>query len=276
MSYGNVDDQTHFKAKVRNASWACRGVIFSAALPYCAVSQTDGVLHPDFVRDHVKGRDGRRAWIEATERGFVHRAGELCARCELRLREELTDPLPAEGDFYLHDYLEHNPSKREINERRRGARERQAAKRNRDRQSSLPWSEPSVSRVSHAPPPPGVEGEPTESNEERGRFSRAPAPGVVGEVMEILRRCERLAVPDHCEVGIESAIAGNPGKDPIAAAHASVSRATDPAWRTTWGPTVFGGELQRQEAASPAAGRSKQQREADDLAALHRLAGGAL
>jgi hypothetical protein len=123
-------------------------------------------------------------------------------------------------------------------------------------------SHPQLTEASHPEVEVEVDKEPLRGERARGSetengngHSRAPAqaPGIVGEVMDILRRCERLSVPDMAEVAVESAIASAPGKDPIVAAHAAVATAADPAWNMTWGPKVLSYELARQAAdAKPA------------------------
>jgi hypothetical protein len=277
-----IDDTFSGHRKRRLVSLAADGLL-ARALSECCKPEggTDGFVDEQWVELQMPRRQRTKLLAEMThERLFealpADTTRELVGHAKKGLRTSdihvTVGPFRTAG-FLVHDFLDFNRSVAERTARRR----RDAQKKRNQRSTPTLWNgkpeQLSPGTSQGTPPPPqdsGVGGgSSTEStNGENGHgYSRAPAPGLVGQVMDVLRRCARLSVPDHCDVAIESAIAGNPGKDFLAAAHAAVVRATDPAWRTTWGPSVFAGELRRQQAGAPA-GTSRRQSPSDLLRAL--------
>lgn len=284
MSWGRLDGKFPGHRKRRLGSLAADGLL-ARAIAQTAEQRDDGFVDADWIRQQGKPAERRRALHTALRVGLLE---EFPAGTErdvtghqlpgLRPRPTTVHIGPHDDDgFLVHDFLDFNPSRDEQEAKLRADRDRKRDDRGKPKlwNGEIAESPPPVQRTSGAPDV-GLGGGTTESdNGENGSgYSRAPAPGLVGQVMDVLRRCARLSVPDHCEVNVESAIAANPGKDPIAAAHAAVTTAGDPAWNMTWGPKVLAYELRKQPAPAHA-GRSKAQREADDLAALQRLAEGA-
>jgi hypothetical protein len=232
--WARIDDGFDSNPKVEATSLAGRG-LFVSLVSYSARHLTDGVVPESIVGHHVRGRGGRAALIELLERGFLFRLDD--------------------GRYGIHDYLDYNPARAKVEADRAADREKKERQRARRRQSELPWSAPRDTPGASPRGDAGMGGGSTATTEENGTdHSRAQAPGLIGEVMTILRRCSRLSVPDHCEPAIESAIAGAPGKDPVAAAHTAVTWASDPAWRKTWGPSVLGDALRKQEPGVKAKG----------------------
>lgn len=236
--------------------------LLSRAMSYAAEYETDGFVDTTWVAAQIDGdpmltRRQKRELLDFVRRGALLEevaAGEtreLVAPKTVFRKHEVTVTLgPWSLDGYLvHDYLHCNYTSGELAQKRAGETGR---KRGQRAQQSLPWADvsrqdtPALSRIGRDSGTGG--GGSTATTEPVAIDARASerAPGLVGEVMAVLRRCERLSVPDHCETAIESAIAAHDGKDAIAAAHAAVTRAADPTWRMTWGPSVFAGELARQ------------------------------
>jgi hypothetical protein len=93
-------------------------------------------------------------------------------------------------------------------------------------------------------------------------------------VAAILKTCPRFAtLVDLQAAGIESAVAANLGKDALKAAHHAVVKGSDHRFNMESPARVLWMAFDEQKApTAPLAGRSKAEREADDLAALQRLA----
>ena len=212
MTWARLDDGFHSHPKVKATSLAGRG-LFATAIAYSAQHLTDGFLREQVMLDMARLRHGRAALRELVEHELLDRV---------------------EGGYAIHDFLDYNPSRADVQAGREGAKERQRRKRQRDRQGSLPWdgSPTPVTRESQSPVTPGREGrgEPPPQNDDE---SHAHAPGVVGEVMAVLRRCKRFVFAPQLDAQIESAIAANRDMDPLVAAHEAVVSGSDPAYRTT-------------------------------------------
>lgn len=118
---------------------------------------------------------------------------------------------------------------------------RQAAKRNRDRDTT----EQSVTDrdLSRSVTPSPL---PDQTIEEKGVGNRrASTPSdVVDTVIAVLRQCERLRVD---RVGVENAVTNWPGQDPVAAARTVVTWVTDPVFQQTNAAMLLDRALSKQQ-----------------------------
>lgn len=106
MPWGRLDDSFDAHRKVRRAGNEAAG-IYARGLSYCAGALTDGHIDPEWLEE----RAGRRA----------ARVGELLVVAGLWE--------PNSDGFVIHDYLDFNPSRSEILERRAADSRRKAGGR---------------------------------------------------------------------------------------------------------------------------------------------------
>jgi hypothetical protein len=113
MGYALLDDRFHAHPKLVAAGWAARG-LYAACLSYCANYLTDGFIPGSWVRS-VRGDKLMQRLIQA----------QLCAQVSARSRYEIVasdgqveELICAEDGYLIPDYLEYNPSRRQIAERR--------------------------------------------------------------------------------------------------------------------------------------------------------------
>jgi hypothetical protein len=106
MPWGRLDDSFDSHRKVRRAGNEATG-IYARALSYCAGALTDGHVDPEWLEE----RTGKRAV----------KVGELLVVAGLWE--------PNSDGFVIHDYLEFNPSRSEILERRAADSRRKAGGR---------------------------------------------------------------------------------------------------------------------------------------------------
>lgn len=110
MPWGKIDDSAHEHRKFRRAGLEATG-LYWMAVSYSARYLTDGRVHGD--------------WLEARVPHPKKRVHLLHVLVEHELFEE-------NGSGYvIHDYLDHNPSKQEVLDRR----EKQAEKKRKQRMS---------------------------------------------------------------------------------------------------------------------------------------------
>lgn len=112
MPYAQLDDRFHTHPKIRPLSLAARG-LFATGISYAACFLTDGYLPAEFGTEHGRGKAGRRAVQEL-------------------IRAGLWEP-DDRGGYWIHDYLDHNRSRAEVQAIRERARARQVAHRARQR-----------------------------------------------------------------------------------------------------------------------------------------------
>lgn len=247
MPYFRVDDEAYENAKVEKARGAF-GLV-TAMGSYCARRNklTNGVVSAEAVRRHFSQRGDKRLIRQAIEVGFLHETGALCDRCVAALAAEET-PEPTDG-YYIHDYLLHQRSRGEIVNGRRSDAARQAAKRNRDRQMSVPL--PDVSRrESRASVTPGIGvGEPSTTTEENG-----PIDARVNDALAVLRTAPRLSPfvegPDAFD-GVANAASAFPDGDLKAAAHEVVSWLGNPRFESTDIPRLMHTAMRKQAERAP-------------------------
>lgn len=213
--------------------------LHALAILHSARYLTDGFIEDEFVQETFTE-------TRATKR---ERERTLAALQEKGVWERV------EGGWQIHDYLDHNPSRAEVEDRRRRDAERKARGRSSESNGSPPGVQAESARPDPTRPDPAV---PDPSDEE-------PAPpdvadSAAGQLLEILNRQERFRPVSAAvyEVGIKSAVDAYPGKDPFSAAHEAVAIASDPAWRMTNPLRVFTYCLRRQEAGTTQAESSGQ------------------
>ncbi|MFF9894929.1 hypothetical protein [Streptomyces longispororuber] len=122
MAWFALDDGFDTHPKVRKAGNAAVGVFVRLGV-HATRHLTEGHLDGDIVRSYGTGPNIRKLLTV----GMLHEHGHACPRC----------PQPAEGDFVIHDYLDYNKSRAQIEAAREAARKRQNrgrenARRNRN------------------------------------------------------------------------------------------------------------------------------------------------
>lgn len=279
--YARIDDRLYDNQKAEATTANALGHLL-LSLSYAGRHTTDGALPEHFVRRHLRTRrGGKRAVDELVDRGWLHRAGELCDRCLAALRTAGANP-PAEG-FYIHDYLDHNHSRAQIESRRKSDRSRQAGHRERERQAVIPWqSTDDVSRrESHAPALPDRRGSGEQAANEPlsldagagGETLGAQHQHQVGEVVAILETAPRFAGKAQlADFAVEQAIANHLDKDPVRAARDAVIASADDEFRMQAPASVFRLMLERQKPPGGSAGAGKRfAAERDDRSAYEAL-----
>lgn len=108
MTWLRVDDGFHAHPKVLRLSLAARGLWVTLG-SYAAHYETDGAIPQSAVRNLAPGRTGSRTIRELLDAGFI---GAI------------------EGGYELHDFLDYNPSRAELDAKR--GRDRSKKKRQRD------------------------------------------------------------------------------------------------------------------------------------------------
>lgn len=110
MPWFAVDDGFDTHPKVRKAGNAAAG-LFCRLGAHCARHLTDGHVDRATVRDY--GSPAQLAKL--TTAGLLHAAGHDCPRCEQ----------PEDGGYVLHDFLDYNRSRKQIEAARESGRRRQ-------------------------------------------------------------------------------------------------------------------------------------------------------
>jgi hypothetical protein len=126
MAWFALDDGFDTHPKVRKAGNAAVGLFVRLGV-HATKHLTEGYLDGTIVRDY-----GTAATIrKLVTVGMLHEPGHSCSRC----------PQPADDGYYIHDYLDYNKSRQQIEAAREAARKRQqrgrdTARRNRDERDS--------------------------------------------------------------------------------------------------------------------------------------------
>jgi hypothetical protein len=164
-------------------------------------------------------------------------------------------PSPVDG-YLVHDFLDYNLARVEVEDRRAKERTKKAGQRG---QARLPWDDLKTDVPGgHASMSPGLSplkgdtgygcGEVPPPGEDRSSDACANArssdPGVQ-EVLDVLVAAPRLHVD---AVGVENAIRAFPSGDPVKAAREVVTLGTDPAYRLTNAARLLWRSLQDQTA----------------------------
>lgn len=136
MAWFALDDGFDTHPKVRKAGNAAVGLFVRLGV-HATRHLTEGHLDGDIVRRYGTEPNVRK--LVAV--GMLHEAGHDCPRC----------PQLADGDYFIHDYLDYNKSRAQIEAAREAARKRQnrgreTARANRNRAHSEPVSSSNRSR----------------------------------------------------------------------------------------------------------------------------------
>lgn len=126
MPWFALDDGFDTHPKVRKAGNAAVGLFVRLGV-HATKHLTEGHLDGAIVRDYGTVATVRKLITV----GMLHEPGHGCRRC----------PQPADGGFYIHDYLDYNKSRAQIEAAREAARKRQQkgrdnASRNRNQRGS--------------------------------------------------------------------------------------------------------------------------------------------
>jgi hypothetical protein len=126
MAWFALDDGFDTHPKVRKAGNAAVGLFVRLGV-HATRHLTEGHLDGDIVRQYGTEPNVRKLIAV----GMLHASGHACPRCEQ----------PADGDYVIHDYLDYNKSRAQIEAAREAARKRQqkgrdTARSNRNRAHS--------------------------------------------------------------------------------------------------------------------------------------------
>lgn len=126
MAWFALDDGFDTHPKVRKAGNAAVGLFVRLGV-HATRHLTEGHLDGDIVRRYGTEPNVRKLITV----GMLHGSGHACPRC----------PQPAEGDYVIHDYLDYNKSRAQIEGAREAARKRQqkgreTARANRNRRGN--------------------------------------------------------------------------------------------------------------------------------------------
>jgi hypothetical protein len=116
MGWFAVDDGFDNHPKIRKAGNAAAG-LFCRMGSYCSRNATEGVIPGPVARDYGTAPQLRKL----IELGMIHPFGHACADCKQ----------PEKGGFVMHDYLQYNRSRKEIETARKAGVERQRRRRAR-------------------------------------------------------------------------------------------------------------------------------------------------
>lgn len=136
MAWFALDDGFDTHPKVRKAGNAAVGLFVRLGV-HATRHLTEGHLDGDIVRRYGTEPNVRKLIAV----GMLHGHGHDCQRC----------PQPAEGGYYIHDYLDYNKSRAQIEAARENARKRQnrgreTARLNRNARAFEPESDSNRSR----------------------------------------------------------------------------------------------------------------------------------
>ncbi|MFI1166510.1 hypothetical protein ACH4UM_23640 [Streptomyces sp. NPDC020801] len=110
MAWFALDDGFDTHPKVRKAGNAAVGLFVRLGV-HATKHLTEGHLDGDIVTAYGTAATIRKLLAV----GMLHEPGHSCPRC----------PQPAEGGYYIHDYLDYNKSRQQIEAAREAARKRQ-------------------------------------------------------------------------------------------------------------------------------------------------------
>jgi hypothetical protein len=181
MPWFVIDDNSHMHPKFVAAKNAALGLWVRAG-GYAAQHLTDGIV-PGVIAK-MYGTPAQVRSLVAV--GLWHEHGHTCSHPKC--------PRPAKGDYAIHDYLDYNPTRAEVQARRE--READKKRRYRARAEQLPLGEPS----DDTPPPPRprrdeqqpipADWQPSEQDVEQAQLARADAglPQLTGQQLTSLTR----------------------------------------------------------------------------------------
>ncbi|MGW3492012.1 hypothetical protein [Streptomyces sp. NPDC001054] len=131
MAWFALDDGFDTHPKVRKAGNAAVGLFVRLGV-HATKHLTEGHLDGDIVRAYGTAPTIRKLIAV----GMLHEPGHGCPRC----------PQPADGDYLIHDYLDYNKSRAQIESAREAARKRQQRGRESARRNANPRGIDDVSR----------------------------------------------------------------------------------------------------------------------------------
>lgn len=140
MTWARLDDMFPWSRKVRRLTDAAFRLHVTGIVS-CARDLTDGHITPDDLGEFPPMRGTDKRLDELIDRGVWHARGHDCPKC----------PQPPVACWYIHDYLDHNPSKADVEAAREKQRERQ--RNSRMRKAGVPVDDGDVTRdspVTHA------------------------------------------------------------------------------------------------------------------------------
>jgi hypothetical protein len=179
MPWFVIDDNSHMHPKFVAAKNAALGLWVRAG-GYAAQHLTDGIVPGVIAKMYGTPAQVRKL----VEVGLWHEHGHTCPHPKC--------PRPAPGDYAIHDYLEYNPTRRDVQARR--DREADKKRRYRARAEQLPLDEPE-----DAPPPRPrrdeqqpipADWQPSDADVEAAQLARADAglPQLTPQQLNILTR----------------------------------------------------------------------------------------
>lgn len=123
MPWFALDDGFDTHPKVRKAGNAAAG-LFCRLGAHCAKHLTEGLVDASTVRDYGTAATVRKL----VEVGMLHPFGHGCDRCEQ----------PTDGGYVMHDFLDYNKSRKQVEAAREHGRKRQQKGRDQARQNDKP------------------------------------------------------------------------------------------------------------------------------------------
>lgn len=141
MVWARFDDMFPWSRKVRRLSDAAFRLHVTGIVA-CARDLTDGVVKPDDLDEFPSMRGIEKRLAELIAAGQWHPGGHGCQGCAQ----------PPIGAWIIHDYLDYNPSKADVETERAAARERQ--RRRRMGRAGVPAEPSPVTRDTDAAPAP--------------------------------------------------------------------------------------------------------------------------
>lgn len=138
--WARLDDLFPWHRKVRRMSDGAFRLHITGVVA-CARDLTDGIVTADDIDDFPPMRGVEKRLDELVQRDLWHPRGHACEKCEQ----------PPAGAWVIHDYLDWNPSKAQVEEDRAAARERQRRRRQKRNADVMPEGAVTpASRVTHA------------------------------------------------------------------------------------------------------------------------------
>src|SRR3990172_4553100 len=153
MPYALLDDTFHSHPKLVAAGWAARG-LYAAALSYCAAYTTDGFVPGSWVGTLGAGKLAT-VLVDVAAWPTVKRNQRFTLTASDGIQEQLVAP---EDGYLIPDYLDYNPSRRQLAERlaqkieagKRGAKKKRQKEKHTQGQNQPPphntrhsrWSAP--------------------------------------------------------------------------------------------------------------------------------------
>lgn len=183
MAWFKVDDRAHSHPKVIAAGSSAFG-LWARSGSYAADHNTNGAI-PKAVARMYGSAAMARALVAA---GLWHTTGHDCPRCE---------PVPT-GDYVIHDYLDYNPSRADVEAEREAARQRMKRRRSADVRPNTDRTNAARSVGVRGPrPDPTRPGVPTEHPPPTPTGTQPAAASSDGEGDNLLTLVREITGTDH-------------------------------------------------------------------------------